>query len=170
VGRALSTRYSEGGRTRLGEVARPDQSRSHRGQDRLEHPTAPAHKVVAPVVTLWMLGLLWCAWRRLERVAVAGESMAPLLRSGDHVLVWKTQAVRPGDVVAAPDPTQPGRTLLKRAVQVEGDRVWLEGDNRGGSTDSRHFGPVALSSVQGRAIYRYFPPDRAGRLRTHKAP
>ena len=164
MGRASSTRYNEGGRTRLGEVARPDQGRSRLAQGCLEHPRAPAHKVAAAIVTVGVSGLLWCAWRRLGRVAVTGESMAPLLRSGDHVLVWKTRAVRPGDVVAAPDPRQAGRTLLKRAVQVEGGRVWLEGDNREGSTDSRHFGPVALSSVQGRAVYRYFPPDRAGRL------
>lgn len=106
---------------------------------------------------------LW-AWRRSERVEVAGLSMAPGLQPGDRLVFWKTTAVRAGDVVAAADPRHPERTVVKRAVAVGGDGVLLLGDNPDQSTDSRHFGRVPVTSVRGKAVYRYAPPARAGRL------
>ena len=45
----------------------------------------------------------------------------------------------------------------------DGD-VWLMGDNRGDSKDSRYFGPVPESTIKGRADFRYWPPSRAGSL------
>jgi signal peptidase I len=48
-------------------------------------------------------------------------------------------------------------------VIPDGD-VWLMGDNRTDSKDSRYFGPVAQASVIGRADYRYWPLSRAGSL------
>ena len=54
--------------------------------------------------------------------------------------------------------------MVKRAVAVGGDGVLLLGDNPDQSTDSRHFGRVPVTSVRGKAVYRYAPPARAGRL------
>jgi type IV secretory pathway protease TraF len=54
--------------------------------------------------------------------------------------------------------------VVKRAVAVGGDGVLLLGDNPDQSTDSRHFGRVPVTSVRGKAVYRYAPPARAGRL------
>jgi nickel-type superoxide dismutase maturation protease len=70
-----------------------------------------------------------------------------------------------GDIVATPDPRQPARLVLKRVADVGQQGLFLLGDNPEHSTDSRQFGPVPISSVQGKAIYRYFPPARAGTLR-----
>jgi nickel-type superoxide dismutase maturation protease len=95
---------------------------------------------------------------------VSGSSMAPGLQPGDRLVIWRTTAVRAGDVVAAPDPRDPERTVLKRAVVVGPDGVLLLGDNPSQSTDSRHFGRVPAASVRGKAVYRYAPPGRAGRL------
>ncbi len=106
----------------------------------------------------------WWAWWHFERVEVAGLSMAPTLEPGDHILVWRTRSVHPGDIVAASDPGRPGRAVLKRVVQVGPAGVFLLGDNPEHSTDSRQYGPVPITSVQGRAIYRYAPPARAGKL------
>jgi len=107
----------------------------------------------------------WRAWRYSERVEVSGLSMAPELQPGDRLVIWRTRAVRAGDVVAAPDPRHPERTVLKRAGAVGPDGVLLLGDNPGHSTDSRHFGRVPVASVRGKAVYRYAPASRAGRLR-----
>jgi inner membrane protease subunit 1 len=104
------------------------------------------------------------AWSRSERTEVWGESMAPALQPGDRLLVWRTKSVKVDDIVAAGDPRHPGRTVLKRAAGVDGAGVFLVGDNEGQSTDSRHFGPVPLSLVRGKAVYRYAPPGRTGRL------
>jgi len=58
--------------------------------------------------------------------------------------------------------------VVKRVEQVAGgpvvgDVIVVRGDNPAASTDSRTFGPVPASSVQGRVLYRYFPPGRQGR-------
>ena len=42
--------------------------------------------------------------------------------------------------------------------------VWVMGDNRTNSADSRAFGAVSLDSVTGHAVLRYWPLDRIGTL------
>jgi nickel-type superoxide dismutase maturation protease len=125
-----------------------------------------ALSLFAASVLAWVA---WWAWRHSERVEVSGLSMAPELQPGDRLLIWKpvmwrSKAVRTGDVVAAPDPRGPERMVLKRAGAVGPDGVLLLGDNPSQSTDSRHFGRIPVASVRGKAIYRYAPPSRAGRL------
>jgi nickel-type superoxide dismutase maturation protease len=117
-----------------------------------------------------LAAVAWWAWRHSERVEVSGLSMAPGLQPGDRLVVWRpaswrTTAVHAGDIVAAPHPRHPERTVLKRAGAVGPDGVLLLGDNPSQSTDSRHFGRIPVTSVRGKAIYRYAPSGRAGRLR-----
>lgn len=42
--------------------------------------------------------------------------------------------------------------------------IWVMGDNRTNSQDSRYFGPVEVSSLTGRAMFTYYPFDRLGKL------
>lgn len=42
------------------------------------------------------------------------------------------------------------------------DEYFLIGDNRGGSTDSRKFGPIKKSDIVGRALYQSSPASKAG--------
>ncbi|MDQ1444356.1 MAG: signal peptidase, partial [Acidimicrobiaceae bacterium] len=42
--------------------------------------------------------------------------------------------------------------------------LWVMGDNRGNSSDSRVFGPVRRSTVVGRTILRVWPPGSASFL------
>ncbi len=42
--------------------------------------------------------------------------------------------------------------------------IWVMGDNRTNSSDSRYFGPVPLSNVTGHAFFRYWPLERIGAL------
>lgn len=45
-------------------------------------------------------------------------------------------------------------------VTVEPDHLWVMGDNRGNSADSRVFGQIEQDTVVGRAILRVWPPQR----------
>jgi nickel-type superoxide dismutase maturation protease len=102
---------------------------------------------------------------RFTRVLVSGNSMEPGLRPGDRLLVVPVLRIKEGQVVAVSDPRQPGRVLVKRIHSIRKGLVEVRGDNAGESTDSRHFGRVPRSSVIGRAVYRYAPSGRSGRLR-----
>lgn len=53
---------------------------------------------------------------------------------------------------------------LATPVIVPAGQVWLMGDNRPESGDSRYFGPQPTSHVHGRAFWTYWPPNRFGRL------
>ncbi len=75
--------------------------------------------------------------------------MHPTLRHGQLVLVsercYQRRAPRAGEVALL---THPHRdlTLVKRVIRVDDQGVWVEGDNPPESEDSRHFGPVRVSS------------------------
>ncbi len=96
--------------------------------------------------------------------------MAPALLPGDRLLVesrsYLSRTPRPGEVVLAADPRRSDRELIKRvaAVDEEGAAADLRGDAPDESTDSREFGAVPLADIRWRAAFRYWPPERAGRL------
>ena len=108
------------------------------------------------------------ARRWLDVVEVRGRSMAPTLQPGDRLLVERLTFARrgpqPGEVVLAPDPRAPERELIKR-VHAAGPELDLRGDAADASTDSRSFGRVPAGAVRWRAAFRYWPPERLGRLK-----
>jgi nickel-type superoxide dismutase maturation protease len=91
-------------------------------------------------------------------VLVTGPSMAPALRHGDHLLVrfGRLRTPEPGAVVVVDLPERP--RSVKRLVRVEVDgRLWVEGDNPSGSTDSRELGPIPAAALRGRVLIRVWP-------------
>ncbi|MEA3345366.1 MAG: signal peptidase I [Chloroflexota bacterium] len=60
--------------------------------------------------------------------------------------------------------SRPSRRSIPPRHIPEGS-VFVLGDNRNFSNDSRSFGPVSLSNVVGRAWIRYWPPDQVGLVR-----
>lgn len=101
----------------------------------------------------------------MARFLVLDGSMQPTLEPGDRVLVVRWVRPRPGHIVVARDPEQPGRYLVKRVAErsVDGSYLLL-GDNRRLSRDSRAFGRVPRTLIVGRVTWRYLPPGRRGRI------
>jgi len=50
-------------------------------------------------------------------------------------------------------------------MTVPAGKLYVMGDNRNHSDDSRAFGPIERSSVVGRAFVRIWPLSHTGRLR-----
>eukprot|EP00298_Acanthocystis_sp_HF-20_P024036 c34031_g1_i1.p1 GENE.c34031_g1_i1~~c34031_g1_i1.p1 ORF type:complete len:165 (+),score=59.01 c34031_g1_i1:33-497(+) len=116
-----------------------------------------------------------------------GKSMEPTIdESGNILLLDKFKAadrLNRGDVVVAISPIEPHKSVCKRVIGTGGDtlwiedsysrktlytvplgNVWLEGDNRPNSRDSREYGPVSLGLIQGRVVLRLWPINRIGSL------
>lgn len=63
---------------------------------------------------------------------------------------------------------QPSEPLMgstvRFPVKIPADSVWVMGDNRTQSQDSRWFGPARMSAVHGQAFFIYWPLSRFGVL------
>ena len=109
-----------------------------------------------------------------------GPSMEPTLNANSALVLLDRVSPRlgriaTGDIVVADSPTRPGETVCKRVSAVAGERipgsffadvvppgcVWLLGDNRRNSTDSRIYGPVPTDVIKGRVVLRVWPLDQA---------
>lgn len=63
-------------------------------------------------------------------------------------------------------PLFPGGFLQEgMEVTVPENMVFVMGDNRPGSSDSREFGFIPLENIIGRVFFRYFPLDRIGLIK-----
>ncbi len=86
---------------------------------------------------------------------------------GDRIAVRAGHVLRNGAVEADPyiAPCANGQGCdLPRPITVPAGYVFLMGDNRGNSDDSRFWGPVPLAWVIGQAVSIYWPPGRVGTL------
>jgi signal peptidase I len=89
-------------------------------------------------------------------IAVAGQTVDV---RDDHVYVNGTALPEP---YVHGEPTTPG--TVTTPLVVPSGHVWLMGDNRPNSGDSRYFGPQPVSAIHGRAFWTYWPPDEFGPL------
>lgn len=48
--------------------------------------------------------------------------------------------------------------------RIPNDAVFVMGDNRFQSNDSRDFGPIPLDLIEGKVVFRYFPISKIGRI------
>jgi signal peptidase I len=102
----------------------------------------------------------------VKAVEVRGDSMAPNYNDGDWLLFrlrFKANSLT-GKVVLIQRHSELGTDFLqvKRVTQITNDSkfnndigIWVEGDNKDKSTDSRSWGALDSSEVIGKLIFRY---------------
>ena len=144
----------------------------------------------------------------VENYNIPSGSMIPTLAIGDYVMTEKvsyySRSPLPGEIITFVDPDDSARTLIKRCIATEGQKVdlkdghvyidgvkqdepythgkpseplvptiefpytvpegciWVMGDNRTDSQDSRYFGAIPVSSVTGHAVFIYWPASEIG--------
>ena len=86
---------------------------------------------------------------------------------GDTISIHDGHVIRNGKLASEPFAASCGGgpdCNFPQAITVPRGYVFLMGDNRGESDDSRFWGPVPVSWVIGKALVTYWPPDRVGTL------
>lgn len=89
---------------------------------------------------------------------------------GDQVMIKDSEVYVNGrqlkeDYIAAKTNLwEGGYSKNGEAVKVSDGMLFVMGDNRPRSSDSREFGQITQESVIGQVFYRYFPPSKAGAI------
>jgi signal peptidase I len=86
---------------------------------------------------------------------------------GDTIAIRNGHVIRNGKLVNEPFtlPCSGGNGCdFPQPITVPRGDIFLMGDNRGQSDDSRYWGPVSVSRVIGEAFVSYWPPTRLGGL------
>lgn len=98
---------------------------------------------------------LLCRLGLLSAFLVEGDSMVPLLKNGETVLISRKAPINAGDIALANHPYRSHLKLVKRiaAIESNGDLILL-GDNPAESTDSRSFGAVSRDHLIGKVVCR----------------
>jgi phage repressor protein C with HTH and peptisase S24 domain len=81
---------------------------------------------------------------------ISGASMLPDFKHGQIVLGWGYGKLKIGDTVIL---VHQGLEKIKRVSVIEGDKLYLLGDNSPQSTDSRQFGWIDRAHVVARVVW-----------------
>lgn len=107
---------------------------------------------------------------RGDVVLIRGENGGPDLIKRVAALPGETVSVRGNTIYVDGEPV-PGSNTIRDTpgfssfgTTVPPDHVYVLGDNRDQSSDSRSFGPVSTDRVAGEAVVKFWPPNHIGGL------
>lgn len=82
---------------------------------------------------------------------VVGHSMLPVLPPGTLViaLTWLSKPLKNSVVIIEHE----GKEKIKRIQDVKGSEIYVVGDHEDGSTDSRHFGWVSVTTIKAHVVW-----------------
>lgn len=87
---------------------------------------------------------------------------------GQTIELVDGQVVVDGVALAEPytdgKPSEPLQSSITYPYTVPDGCIWVMGDNRTNSQDSRYFGAIPVASVTGHAVFTYWPLTRVGLL------
>jgi signal peptidase I len=96
----------------------------------------------------------------IKRVIATGGQTVDL--RGGKVFVDGKELYEPYTYGKPSDPLP--NMSIRFPYRVPEGQVWVMGDNRTNSADSRAFGAIAIESVQGHGIWTYWPLEHFGKL------
>lgn len=133
------------------------------------------------IVLLVLLPFVFFFYRSFRTVVVQGVSMLPTFKPNQRLLIsdayWLIGPIRQNDIVVVREKDDPNGYFIKRVYRKGGEEVdyanypkgysirektykvpegtlFVLGDNRPQSEDSRAFGPVELSRILGKVVVR----------------
>lgn len=81
--------------------------------------------------------------------------------------IWVNSAKLDEPYIPADFEILPGAFTKDRVIILGPDEYFVSGDNRPYSSDSRAWGPINSRHIVGKAFFRYWPPQAAGRILGH---
>jgi signal peptidase I len=99
----------------------------------------------------------------IKRIIATGGQTVDLIEGQVYVDGVALDEPYTNDLPSYPLSNAPGTTISYPYTVPEGE-VWVMGDNRTNSQDSRYFGSVSVDSITGHAVFRYWPLTSIGPL------